>query len=133
MIKQVEKNKDTEIFLKENFQNYKSSNDPYEKLIAYTSKKIIGLISYSIIYERSEINYIAVLKEYQKKGIATKLLDYAIKDIKSNNCENISLEVETNNIAAINLYSKFNFKTKTIRKNYYDSKNAYLMVKELRW
>ncbi|MBQ9011287.1 MAG: GNAT family N-acetyltransferase [Bacilli bacterium] len=132
MIKQVEKNKDTEIFLKENFQNYKSSNDPYEKLIAYTSQKIIGLISYSIIYERSEINYIAVLKEYQKKGIATKLLDYAIKDIKSNNCENISLEVETNNIAAINLYSKFNFKTKTIRKNYYDSKNAYLMVKELR-
>ena len=40
------------------------------------------------------------------------------------------MNVENKN--AINLYKKFGFEIKTVRKNYYDLNDAYLMVKELR-
>lgn len=119
------------LVLKEHFHGYKISNDPFEKVAIYTDNGIIGIISYSIIYERAEINYIITLPEYRNQGIGSKLLEYAINDIKNNNCTSISLEVESTNINAINLYSKYGFTKKCIRPNYYEGKDAYLMVKEI--
>lgn len=131
MIKQVKINSEIEQFLAKQFKNYKPTADPYEKLLVYIAGSIIGVISYSIIYDRAEINYIAVDKKHQKKGIGTMLLNKAIEDIK-NSCASISLEVKTTNTKAINLYSKFNFQIKATRKNYYGNQDAYLMVKEIR-
>lgn len=117
--------------LKEYFHGYQISNDPFEKVAVYIDNSIIGIISYSIIYERGEINYIITLPNHRNQGIGTKLLEYAVNDIKNNKCTIISLEVESTNINAINLYSKYGFQKKGVRPNYYEGKDAYLMVKEI--
>ena len=117
--------------LKEHFSGYQISDDPFEKVAVYVNQEIIGIISYSIIYERGEINYIITLPDYRNQGIGGKLLEYAVNDMKNNNCTSISLEVEQINQNAINLYSKYGFQIKGIRPNYYEGKDAYLMVKEI--
>ena len=91
---------------------------------------MVPFLSYSIIYERAEINYIVVDNLYRKKGIASKLLSYALDDIKHRKCESISLEVLEDNVPAINLYLKNGFVKKAIREKYYGNKNGILMVKD---
>lgn len=131
MIQEITNETEIKNFLKKQFKTYKYQKDPYEKHLAYIDKEIISLISYSIIYERAEINFIATSKEHQKQGHATTLLKAAIKDIKKHKCQNITLEVKETNQKAINLYKTQNFKKIAIRKNYYGNENAYLMEKKL--
>lgn len=116
-------------FILKFFPNYVVSSDPFEKIFAYYDKDIVGFISISIIYERCEINYIAVEKEYRRRGIAKKLLDYVIK---CNDFDSISLEVKADNTEAIHFYLKNGFEKVSIRKNYYGSVDGYLMVKKVR-
>ena len=123
--------KDAFDFLAKYFDDYKIDTDPFEKVAIYRNKKIVGAISYSVIYERAEINYIAVSLEFRGHGIASKLLDYALSDMIKSGASSVSLEVETDNIAAINLYLKHGFLKKAIRKNYYGNNDGYLMVREL--
>lgn len=96
----------------------------YSKIIAYKEDKIIGFLIYDDIYDRYEIEYIGVLEEYRNKGIGSKLMEY-LKD------KPISLEVDINNEFAIKLYEKYGFKRVSIRKNYYNGNDAYLMIKEV--
>ena len=96
----------------------------YSKIIAYKEEKIVGFLIYDDIYDRYEIEYIGVIEEYRNKGIGSKLMEY-LKD------KSISLEVDTNNIYAIRLYEKYGFKKVSVRKNYYNGNDAYLMVKEV--
>lgn len=114
--------------------NYTFNLDDFSKcLVIIDDNKIVGFIVYSIIYERSEIVDIVIDSDYRKKSYGYKLLECAINDIIKNNCENISLEVNSINIPAINLYKKFNFNTVSVRKKYYGISDAYLMIKNLRW
>ena len=99
----------------------------YSKIIIYKEEEILGFMVYDIIYDRCEIEYIGVLENYRNKNIATKLLDY----LSNYELSNITLEVSEKNIPAINLYKKNNFKIVSTRKNYYDSDDAFLMIKEV--
>ena len=129
MIKEVKDLKSVEHILKTYFESYKLG-DVYEKIAVYEDDEIKGIISYSIIYERAEINYIVTLPKYRRQGISQQLLSYALNDILKNGCNSVSLEVDVQNIPAINLYLKNGFVKKAIRKNYYKNQDAFLMVKE---
>ncbi len=113
------------------FPKYKLSNNPFEFVYAYfLDGVIIGFIDFSVIYEKAEINYIAVDEKYRRRGIAQELFDIFICNLK--NIDSISLEVRCGNEKAISFYLKNGFKQVAIRENYYDGENAYLMVKEIR-
>lgn len=113
-----------------NLNNYKLTNNPFSKCLIYLEDNIIiAFIDYSIIYEKIEINYIFVKEEYRRKKIASKLLSYLIEN--NLNKENITLEVNINNINAINLYKKFNFNEIAIRKNYYGNSDGILMERKI--
>lgn len=102
-------------------------NDPFSKFIVYLEDtKIIGFLSYSVIYERAEINYIFVLEDYRGKKVASKMLNYMISSCKI--CDNITLEVRKSNSIAISLYKKFGFKEVAIRENYYNNEDGILMM-----
>ena len=94
--------------------------------------KIIGYISYQIMYERAELNYIFVKEEERKKGIASKMLEYMLNNLKEECIETIDLEVNSLNKKAINLYQKCGFKTVNIRKKYYNGIDGFLMLKEVK-
>lgn len=120
-------------FVKSYFPKYDCADDPYEKLFCYKeNNKVVGFISYSIIYERAELNYIVTDLKYRRCGIGQRLLDYALSDLKNNMVENFSLEVNVNNEEAIHFYLKNGFKIKATRSNYYEDGDAYLMVLEVK-
>ncbi len=128
MIKEVSYN-DISDFVLKFFPGYLVSSDPFEKIYAFFDDKIIGFISCSVIYERCEINYIAVGEGYRRRGVAQKLLDYVISN---NDFNSISLEVRSDNIGAINFYLKNGFKRVSIREKYYGNVDGYLMVKKVK-
>ena len=102
-------------------------NDPFSKVIVYIEdNNVIGFLSYSIIYERAEINYIYVLESYRSQKIASKMLDYMIRTCKI--CDNITLEVRKSNSIAISLYKKYGFKEVATRENYYNDEDGILMM-----
>lgn len=102
--------------------------NPFAKfLVCIVNNTVVGYLYYSDIYDRIEINQIVVFDEYKRRGYGSNLLEYVIKKNKS-----ISLEVKCDNVAAINLYKKYGFKTVSIRKGYYDGVDGYLMVLEMK-
>lgn len=119
-------------YLKENIKEfdieYLKKENPFLKNYVYIeNNQLIGLISYSLIYDRIELEYIWTSFEHRKKGIASKLMDKMLEE----NINNITLEVRTTNEGAINLYKKYNFKIVSTRKNYYGNEDAYLMIREM--
>lgn len=64
-----------------------------------------------------------------KIGIGSRLLEELIKKAEENSTL-ITLEVNTENLPAVNLYKKFGFKILGTRKKYYNNKfDAYIMTK----
>ena len=113
--------------------NYNFDIDSFSNaFVIYENNIFLGFIVYSIMYERAEIIDIIIDSNYRKRGYANKLLEYTIEKIKENNCDNITLEVNENNLSAINLYKKNGFEICAVRKNYYNNDNGYLMKKDLR-
>ncbi len=103
------------------------SNNPFSHYIVYyENEKLVGYINYYLIYDRIEIANFNVLEEYQNKGIGTKLLKFLI-ECYDQKITNITLEVRSNNLKAINIYKKMGFKEKAIRKNYYKDIDGILM------
>lgn len=116
-----------------NYSISKSSlEDSFFRCLINDDNGINGVIVFKKIYDRIEIEYIIVDKKFRKSKIATSLLDYLINYSKDENLENISLEVNVNNIAAINLYKKFDFEVVAKRENYYKDEDGYLMVKVIK-
>ena len=106
--------------------------DPFSHLYVYELDNVIaGFVNYSIIYDRAEINYIYVNENYRGKHIASELMEFLLVDVIDNGCLNVTLEVSEKNKAGIELYKKFGFEEKAIRKNYYKDSDGILMMKEL--
>lgn len=107
-------------------------NNPFIHYLIYQKdNKIVGFLNYSIIYDRIEINQLEVLEEYRKKHIGSLLIEELISIMDNNHYENITLEVRCDNIPAIELYRKYDFKKKAIRRGYYDGIDGILMEKEM--
>lgn len=119
-----------DIFTKTNLDEELKTN-PFANYYLYIDNdEIVGFIHFDIIYERAELIQINVLKEHQNKHIGSKMMDYMINTCKEKT-KNITLEVNKNNEKAINLYRKYGFKEKTIRKGYYNGTDGILMEKEM--
>lgn len=95
----------------------------------YLDDKLVAFIHVNKLYEVMDIVNVVVNPFYRKRGIATKLIDYAMSqfdDLKS-----IMLEVNENNSNAISLYNKNNFKVINKRNNYYGSEAALIMKRDV--
>lgn len=104
--------------------------NPYANIIIYIfENEVVGFLNFDVIFDRCEIININVANKFQRQGIASKLLNYMFEKI--NDVKNVTLEVRDNNIGAIKLYEKFNFKVVAIRKNYYNNRDGLLMEKEM--
>ena len=76
------------------------------------------LIGRTVIPE-GEIYRVATLPERRRRGIAYKLLSYALKTETGKGLETVFLEVRSKNLPAIKLYSSLSFHEISKRKNYY--------------
>jgi ribosomal-protein-alanine N-acetyltransferase len=84
------------------------------------------------ITKRGHVISIAVLPEYQRKGIGEALMREAMIAMKHYKAKDCYLEVRVGNSQAINMYKKLNFETsRTVRAYYADGEDAAIMTRKL--
>lgn len=110
-------------------EEIESSNSKY--IVAKIDNKVIGFAGIKIIMDEADIMNIVTKKTFRNQGIGTLLLDNLISIAHKLQLSSISLEVNEENSPAIHLYEKFGFQNLSIRKNYYQDKNAIIMTKKL--
>lgn len=130
----LDKSKITEINNDISFTNkYKitCNNDHKIIFVLELNQKIIGFIEALLIknINECEIFHIEINKNFRNKNFGFKLLLNFLKLLRTQNVNNIFLEVRESNDIAKKLYNKLNFKIVGNRKNYYSNpkENAILM------
>jgi ribosomal protein S18 acetylase RimI-like enzyme len=78
---------------------------------AWNKQQLIGLIATYFNQDQlfGYITNVSITKDYTGKGIASKLLEMCVIYSTTNEYQNIKLEVNKENIPAINFYKKYNF------------------------
>ena len=96
------------------------------------SDTLIGICVSHEILDEAQINYFVVNKKFRKKGFGSYLMCFLVKKCEKLNLKKILLEVSQGNVTAERFYSRFDFSTVGIRKNYYkDGSHALLKEKKL--
>ena len=80
---------------------------------------VIGICVFQVVLDEAQINYFVVKKKFRKKGIGSYFMSYVIKKCELLNLKKLLLEVSQSNVTAERFYSRFDFSTVGIRKNYY--------------
>ena len=90
----------------------------------FIGSKLVGYLKYEVTFEVVNIIDVFVEENYRNRGIATKLFENLLKNVKP---EKFMLEVNENNVNAIKLYKKFGFVNIHVRKKYYKEGDALIM------
>ena len=93
---------------------------------------LIGVCVLQMVVDEAHINYFVIDRKFRKRGFGLHLMSYLIKKCKKFNINKLLLEVSQSNVTAEKFYSRFDFLTVGIRKNYYkDGSDALLKEKKL--
>ena len=93
---------------------------------------LIATCVFQVVLDEAQINYFVVDQKFRKKGFGFYLMSYLIKRCEKINLNKLLLEVSQSNITANRFYSRFDFFTVGVRKNYYkDGSSAILKEKKL--
>ena len=93
---------------------------------------VIGICVFQVVLDEAQINYFVVNQEFRGKGFGSYLMMNLIKKCEKLNLKKLLLEVSQSNVTAERFYSRFDFSTVGIRKNYYkDGSHALLKEKKL--
>ena len=119
-----------------NYNTFKNEllNENSRYIVAKLNNQIIGFAGIWKAIDTMHITNIVTIKSFRKNGIGTIMLNKLIELSKSEKeVTSITLEVNSNNIPAQNLYKKFGFRTVGIRKKYYNhTDDAIIMTKVLK-
>lgn len=123
--------------LKEDFDEFWNENVLKNELENPASTYIVAkdeqnnIVGYAGIWQpidEAHITNIVTKKDKRRNKIGTKMLEELIKIAKEKKLKDITLEVNVNNIPAINLYKKYNFKEVGIRKKYYNNTDDAIIM-----
>ena len=135
MIKELYKQELEDETLMGSFSKYvqkEDQNNPFVHYLGYIiDNKIVGILIYTMIYDRAEIEQIEVLQEKRHQNIASKMMEHFLDQCVKEKMQNITLEVQKDNEIAIKLYHKYGFQNRAVRKNYYHGIDGILMEKEV--
>lgn len=84
------------------------------------NNKLVGGCVVFQILDEGDIFNVAVSKDYRGNGIATELIEYAIKQSEIKGIKDFTLEVRVSNIPAIRVYEKNGFVEEGIRPGFYE-------------
>ena len=107
--------------------------DPFLLFLVYlNNEKVIGYIVASLENGKGHIISLAVHPEFRRRGVGSALLKEVLTSMKKRGILTVKLEVNENNVSAINFYKKHGFKfLKKIKKYYEDGFNALLFYKNV--
>ncbi len=94
---------------------------------------VIGICVFHVILDEAQINFFVVDQKYRKQGFGSYFMNHLIRQCEKLSINKLFLEVSHTNVVAEKFYSRFDFSTVGIRKNYYkDGSDALLKEKILR-
>ncbi|MGQ9470002.1 MAG: ribosomal protein S18-alanine N-acetyltransferase [Nitrososphaerales archaeon] len=100
--------------------------------VAEENGRIIGYVISSVISGKGIIISIAVIPEFRRKGIGSKLMEESLNFL-SKKVDYVELQVRISNIEAISFYKKLGFKEIGLISNYYsDGEDALIMSKSIK-
>ncbi len=109
-------------------QELENPNTTY--IIAKENNEVVGFAGISTCLDEATLNNIVVKKSCRGRGIGSELLESLIDLCVDLHMKSLTLEVDTENEPAINLYKKFGFKNLGTRKKYYNNtRDAFIMTK----
>lgn len=136
--------KEDVLYLKENiiefddFWTEKMLEDEYNNDISFgfiAKNDMNKIVGFAFLWEppyEIHISNIVVKKDMRNNKIGSILLEKLIEIARQKKKDEITLEVNINNIYAIKLYEKYNFEKVGIRKKYYNNiDDALIMTKKL--
>ncbi len=95
--------------------------------------QFIGYALISYIFEEGNLTKIAILPDFQRRGLATMLYNACENECVKRGVEKIYLEVSDKNTPAIKFYNKLGFTNEWVRENYYsDLSDAIILQKKLK-
>lgn len=134
-LKQIEENIEEEFDKFWNKEVLKSELDnPASSYIVALdeNKNVVGYAGIWQPLEEAHITNIVTKKDKRQNKIGTKMIEKLIDMAKERKLNDITLEVNVNNLPAINLYKKYQFKEVGLRKKYYNNiDDAIIMTLEL--
>jgi ribosomal-protein-alanine N-acetyltransferase len=100
---------------------------------ATINNKLVGYMGMWKIIDEAHITNVAVLPEYRKKGLASRMIEKMIEISRCSEITSMTLEVRESNRDARELYEKFDFKAMGKRPNYYNKpvEPAIIMWKQI--
>ena len=114
---------------------YEIDNKDAVLKVAISDNRIVGYVCIRTIVDVTHILDMAVMPEFRRMGIGSRLLINSLQDLRRLKPDTISiiLEVRESNIAAIKLYEKFGFKEIGRRRGYYQKphEDAVIMERDL--
>ena len=83
------------------------------------SNLVFGICVFQVVLDEAQVNFFVINKKFREKGYGTLLMNDVIKQCEKLNINKLFLEVSQTNFKAEKFYSKFDFFTVGIRRNYY--------------
>ncbi|MCQ4924183.1 ribosomal protein S18-alanine N-acetyltransferase [Tissierella carlieri] len=132
-IMEIEKDAFTTPWPKESFLLEITKNQLARYIVAEIDDVVAGYGGIWMILDEGHITNIAVESKYRKMGVGKAIVEGLIYLCNKERISAMTLEVRESNIAAQNLYKKYDFVESGIRPNYYadDNEDAIIMWKKL--
>jgi len=87
--------------------------EPHYLLLAYDKEQIVGSVCVGLDKpKRGEgyIDWVAIIPQYRKQGLATRLIDSVEVYLTKNNFDKVKVRTWSTNIASVALYNKLGFR-----------------------
>ena len=100
-----------------------------KSFVLENNNQVVGYVMLRKADSEIDIINFAIDVDFHRMGYGSLLMNEILKTF--NKSHKIFIEVSINNLAARNLYNKFEFKDISIRKNYYNyNEDAVVMIRE---
>lgn len=117
-----------------NYDNLIGNNNRYIISVRLNNNKLIGVSIFTLKSDSINIDYVAIDKEYRRKGINQKI-NQLIEDIATSNyMDALTASIRENNCSSINSFMKFGFVVNEKRKYKYKNGDVKLrFFKQLKY
>ncbi len=98
---------------------------------ARSNMQMCAFCSWFFAVDTANLDAISVAQDVRRRGVATKLLNYSMQQLRQKGASIFRLEVRSENTAAINLYKTLGFKQNGARKGFYKNPQDDAVLMEL--
>jgi ribosomal-protein-alanine N-acetyltransferase len=99
--------------------------------VAELEGKIVGMIVVWLVVDEAHVATIATHPDFRRKGIGTKLLSHALRQMIDEGARSSFLEVREQNVGAQEMYRKFGYEVSGRRPRYYRDNNEDAILMNL--